>query len=384
MKYSEITVISISVLSSIILSSFGCGDNNNGGICPGDTDLVPNLVEDETDLDTFKVASLSINALNKLGAQTERDTQVQAHFSDFIEYRIYVSDRISYSATCEVYTSQPVTLQRCRVVGCDDQNPCPEGYSCMFQDCRPTWKTCTGDDDCPGGIMVCEAGYCVSPPCCTNPPCREGELDSCPKGFECTKSKSFPLEVNSVSFKGLKGGEVKLEPKENGNIEPRLINELAFQDGNKIEIQVDSSEGQWSYPAFSMEMDVPEDVVMTRFDKITNPVLEESPSLNLAVDREDPLWISWVPGNGDYMVFTLTPKAGTETPYGKLRCVTFDDGCLRVPAEALDHLALDKATNFKMKLDRHLNRIWSKKTGGTTDAAALVDLSFSLEAVVGR
>ena len=80
--------------------------------------------------------------------------------------------------------------------------------------------------------------------------------------------------------------------------------------------------------------------VLTRFGDITSPNLAEGPKLGLSVNRVEPLWISWEPGDGDYMVFSLTPGTGTLTKFAKLRCVTMDDGCLQIPGSALGHLAL--------------------------------------------
>ena len=108
------------------------------------------------------------------------------------------------------------------------------------------------------------------------------------------------------------------------------------------------------------------------------------PSTSLAVDRADPLWIQWEADGGDFMVISITPYKGTQTEFGKLVCVTEDDGCLNIPASALGHMALDRATNFKFRIGRYNREVWSLQEGDDVLAAADVEVSAVLESVVGR
>ena len=109
-----------------------------------------------------------------------------------------------------------------------------------------------------------------------------------------------------------------------------------------------------------------------------------SAKINVVDERTAPFWVRWTPGDGDYMVFKLSPGDGSDTPWGALRCITFDDGCLEVPGAALGQLALDKATNFRLRLERHQVVSWSEEVDGLTKAAAIVDVSAVLEGTVGR
>jgi len=84
------------------------------------------------------------------------------------------------------------------------------------------------------------------------------------------------------------------------------------------------------------------------------------------------------------MVISLTPNAGTLTEFGKLVCVTEDDGCLNIPAWALSQMALDQATNFKFRIGRYNREVWSLQEGDDVLAAADVEASAVLEAVVAR
>jgi len=151
-----------------------------------------------------------------------------------------------------------------------------------------------------------------------------------------------------------------------------------------VTVTVATEGGERDFPSFSAVVRAPAMPVITHFSGIDDPVMEESPPIGLAVDRTTPLDIAWEAGDGDFMTMVLSPGTGSETPYGKLVCTTEDDGCLRVPSAALGHLALDRAVNFKMRLTRHNRTVWTLEEDGEVLAAADVEASATLEAVVAR
>lgn len=201
---------------------------------------------------------------------------------------------------------------------------------------------------------------------------------------QVTTGEPVALDVSQVTVGGLNGGELVLEPSgDPPKIGPELLDGRAF-DADQVSFDVESAGGDTDFPAFSDELPAPDPVIITRLGDRDNPDLTQGPSINISIDRTEPLEVHWVPGNGDYFEFKIIPGSGSDTQYMKLRCITFDDGCLSVPADALVYLVPDKATNFQLKAERHNFVLHSIKDGDVTQAAALIDVSSVLEATVLR
>ncbi|RME22571.1 MAG: hypothetical protein D6806_12795 [Deltaproteobacteria bacterium] len=193
------------------------------------------------------------------------------------------------------------------------------------------------------------------------------------------------LFVNKVVVSGLAGGEVTMQPEaENPRMNPVVLQGRAYGEGDVMFDVTSRDEAGW-FPAFTETIQAPEPLVVTQLEDRPDPDLSQGPSIGIDSMRVNDLVVKWVPGGGDYFEFKLIPGAGTETPYAKLRCVTRDDGCLHVPAAAVAALALDKASNFQMKMERHyfkLHPIYDDS--GQLQAAVLLDVSSAVEATVLR
>lgn len=202
--------------------------------------------------------------------------------------------------------------------------------------------------------------------------------------LQVTTGDPIPLNVTQVTVGGLAGGDLVLEPAgDPPKISPELIDGRAFA-GEAVSFTIESGAGATDFPAFSEELPAPDPVVITRLGDRENPDMSQGPSINISIDRIDPLEVRWKPGGGDYFEFKIVPGSGTDTKYVKLRCITYDDGCLSVPADALVYLVPDKATNFQLKAERHNFVLHPIKDGDLTQAAALIDVSSTLEATVLR
>lgn len=283
----------------------GCGGGKSD--CGPANDLVPNIIPDESDLDTFWVGSLVMDETAVVGSGAEHNTLVAANFYDFTDYRVQVAERIylqDYPA-CEVYTSRQVT---------------------------------TGEP--------------------------------------------VPLGVTQVTFSGLAGGDVVLVPDEFDHIPTELLPQRGF-DAEQVSISVESPEGDADFPAFEEVVAAAPQPVLLAIDKQAVD-LALGPSLGITADRVKDMRIEWQPNGSDYVEFKLIPGTGSETPWGKLRCITFDDGCLVIPADLIAYLASDTASNFDLRLEHHNFVLHSVKQGDVTKAAALIDSSSSLAGTVTR
>jgi hypothetical protein len=194
-----------------------------------------------------------------------------------------------------------------------------------------------------------------------------------------------PLQVQQVVFSGLavEGGLVTLTPDEFRHISPVILPDRAYGVAS-VDIEVTSGTGAEDFPAFSESLPAPEPPVLEGLDGQPGELIATGPSIGIDVNRADPLRVTWQPGSGDYVEVKIIPGAGSATPYAKLRCITFDDGCLEIPGAALGQMALDSATNFRFRLERHNFRLHSESEGGVVKAATLIDLGSTVEGVVLR
>jgi hypothetical protein len=293
-------------LGASCLLALGCGGSEP--ICGPEHDLVPDIIEDDEDLNTFWVASLAVDELKIVGAGAEHTTLIQAHFNDFSEYMVQLAERLEFQdyPACYVYTSRPVT---------------------------------SGDP--------------------------------------------IPLGIEQVTFRGLVGGDLILAPDEFDHIPTELLARRGF-DAATIGIEVASAEGPADFPALTAEIAAPQMPILLSIGDVAPVDLALAPQIGISSSRIEPLEVHWEPSGAEYVEIKILPGAGSATPYAKLRCITFDDGCLEIPAAALSHLALDEATNFQFRIEHHFFVLHAIKQGDQTKAAALIDTSAALEGTVLR
>lgn len=198
-----------------------------------------------------------------------------------------------------------------------------------------------------------------------------------------TSGEPIPLHVDRATFGGLAGGEVVLEPNANEHLPTDLLPQRGF-DAATVTIEIESPGGQGDFPAFSDEIPAPAQPVLLAIGDLTDPDLAAGPSLGIATDRTDHMRVKWEPAGSDYVEIKLLPGAGSATPWGKLRCITFDDGCLEIPAAALSQLAMDEAVNFDFRIEHHFFVIHPIGQGAQPEASALIDTSSTLQGTVVR
>lgn len=199
---------------------------------------------------------------------------------------------------------------------------------------------------------------------------------------QVTTGDHFPMGIDQVTIGGLTGGDLVMTPDPD-RIQPEILNGRAFES-DTVTFDVTSPGGALDFPAFSEELEAPDQVVIKRLGPHKDPDLVAGPSLDITLERTEPLRVEWEAGNGDYFEVKLIPGAGSSTAWQKLRCITFDDGCLEIPAPAINHLALDEATNFQIKVERHNQKMHVIKDGDVTQAIAILDASSWLGGIVGR
>ncbi len=199
-----------------------------------------------------------------------------------------------------------------------------------------------------------------------------------------TTGEQHELTASKVTVGGLVGGDLVMEPVgEPPRIGVEILPGRAFLD-DTVRFQVESGVGATDFPAFQDTLATPDPVVLTQLGDLTNPDLTSRPSIGIDLLRQDPLQVQWEAGNGDVIEFKLIPGEGSDTPYGKLRCITFDDGCLEVPAAAINYLSADMAINFQLKIERQNYALHSVVENGETKGVAIVSVSSVLEGTVLR
>lgn len=199
---------------------------------------------------------------------------------------------------------------------------------------------------------------------------------------QVTSGEPVPLGLTRVTFSGLAGGDVVLEPNEFDQIPPELLPQRGFEAA-QVAISVESPEGDMDFPAFDEEIAAAPQPELLAVDKQAVD-LAQGPELGITSDRIEDMRIEWRPNGSDYVEIVLVPGTGSETPWGKLRCITFDDGCLTIPADLIAYLAADTASNFDLRLEHHNFVLHSIEEGGEIKAAALIDASSSLVGTIRR
>ncbi|NMB75362.1 MAG: hypothetical protein GYA21_09545 [Myxococcales bacterium] len=373
------TLLRISAVVLAVWSFTGCGASDSA--CGPGHDDMPAVVDDDTDLATFWIGTVGVSELNIIGAGAEHTTLVQAHFEDMTDYQVYVAQRTLLSDACFLYEGRPEVLRRCRPVDpCDDTHPCPAPFVCRAGSCFAPHQSCTDDAECDPALRCDrDTGQCDAVRC---------NSESCGTNFACQEGSPTPLRVERVAFTGITwtGGAAELvpDPDKKYRLPPKVLPLRAYA-GTEVGIQVFASgSGEQDYPAFAETLRVPEAPTLTHLDQHSGEALADGPSLGIDEHRTEALTVSWKKGNGDYVEVLLSPGSGSDTPWKKLRCITFDDGCLEIPAEGIALLARDTATNFNFKIERHSFKLVQLLDGTVLRAVGLLDLSAELQGVVGR
>ena len=201
-------------------------------------------------------------------------------------------------------------------------------------------------------------------------------------GLRVDSGTQQTLYANSVTINGLQTDNLTLTKNGNGTFSPEFLDGRAYTN-SPVSFIVESDNGDSDFPSFTDQVAPLDFPILTRVGDLKSLDLSSSPSLGISVDRLDPLSIQWESSDATYVEFILSPGAGTETKWIYLRCIAFDDGCLEVPAEALNYLAPDKCTNFNFTFARH-NFKYQQVGADNKKAVVLIDSSSALKAIVFR
>ncbi len=375
MRFVRLSIIfHLSILLFVLCNSGCAADDKIPPYGPGH-DGVPDIIGDESIYDTYWFARIEVSELNRLSGQDAgHDSVVSAYFTDFTHYRVRLADVIPFSDACYVYTGMPSDVKFCRPnQSCSPDLACPETFECVDDNCVPKIYTCSEQQPCPG-ILACQDNLCRLPECLEN---------TCAEPFECLAGPRLPLQVEKMIFSGLSGGGLELYPSSVGRFQDILPGRVFEQP--RLTVQAVSPPYQdRSFPAFIEKIQAPDAPVVTRLNNVQDPNLAVSFSMGIGLERAESLIVEWKPGDADYMEIKIIPGAGSKTPFAKLRCITYDDGGLEIPVEAINYLALDEATNFRFKLERHYFVEHPIMENDTLKAMALLDAGSVLESTVLR
>ncbi|HEV8320241.1 MAG TPA: hypothetical protein VG389_01410 [Myxococcota bacterium] len=168
-------------------------------------------------------------------------------------------------------------------------------------------------------------------------------------GIPVQTGSPAPLLVDSVT---LSGGELDaplaLAPAMPGGSDGRwgtgALTDLVL-GGPELALTIDvySPGAAGAFPGFSLTLPTPADPVVT------------SPDMTSYVPMDRDLVARWEPGgNGDLMELSLRPVLPVgDTRVWQLLCYTRDDGCHRVPVEAVQWVTSIGATDYNFELTRH-------------------------------
>jgi hypothetical protein len=361
------------VVLSLFMAACG-GDGDSGGVCGSENDLVPSIIDD-ADLATFKIGKIGIEERQILsGNDVGHTTLVQAHFSDFYNFRVMLADRKVFSEACFVYVSLEVVDEFCRPSAvCGSDQDCPAGSWCHLEKCIPIQKNCSESSEC-DGLLTCQQGLCMWPPC-------DG---GCEEGYSCLSGQPAEMLVAGVSLDGLAAGSLELTTQSDGRIAPQILDGRAFlAETIGIDVAESADQNGMNFFSFSEEISAPEFPELLSIGEHQNPDLVQGVSLGM-VQRSTPLRVEWTAGEGDFVEIKIIPGDDSDTRYQKLRCITYDDGCFEIPASALGHLAQDSAANFQFMFERHHSVVHPIKEGDQVKAAAIIETSSIIEGTVGR
>ncbi|GEM_PF-2003060 len=202
-------------------------------------------------------------------------------------------------------------------------------------------------------------------------------------GQAVTTGSPIPMRVDSVAMQGLVGGTLTMLPDQSNEIPPIILPSRGFTSGS-LEIEVASGAEAGDFPALVESIVAPEFPVLESLGDMSPVDLATAPSIGVAVDRDDPLTLTWTAGESDFIEIQIIPGAGSATPYRKLQCITFDDGCLEIPGAALGLLAQDAVSTFRFRITRHNYMLHLDQAGATVRSATLIETSSSEEGVVLR
>jgi hypothetical protein len=187
------------------------------------------------------------------------------------------------------------------------------------------------------------------------------------------------LNVHQVSISGLKEA-VKLVPGPTGIIPTTLLDKRGFSS-DRITVDVSSGEDPDDFPAFSEQITVPAQPLLTRLGDHEPADLSKNLKIGIALTRAEPLVVEWEPAGSDFVEIIIKPNDGRSTDF-KLRCVTYDDGCLEIPIEAVAQLSYDEAVNFRFRIEHHYYKLLEIREGNQLKAIVQTDVDSVLEGIV--
>ena len=199
----------------------------------------------------------------------------------------------------------------------------------------------------------------------------EEKIDAIPFGEACVAevgrhvidSPPEPIAAGGVVFRGIPAGVITLQMGQSGLFEDELTEGPLFSEdgGEEVEVEVLLDPSDSAFPPFELKVKEPPSVEMR--------VIETASDGSLRVE--------WEPFSSTYFEIVLTAQTGDPNlPTNRLRCLTEDDGCQVIAADAIEWLLSQGADEATVRLKRHVLAHTAPAQGALAELDAMRTLEF--------
>lgn len=226
----------------------------------------------------------------------------------------------------------------------------------------------TASDRTLGSIQSREPAACCGVTTCflltgnPAPVCREPSMGACGTGPACKIGETCvedacmpcvagPLRIKAASIDGLAGDDaISLDPVGDGGDKWTKggLEAPLFDPSTTLTLQVEGDPGAGFLPSYSQTLDSPDPLEMIEPDPTASPQLPGQIDLK----------VKWKPGNGHWVEAVVQ----VDDPGGDVSdaavCLAHDDGCMTVPAGAIDTIIQGAPADAKVELS--VRRVISK------------------------
>ena len=185
-------------------------------------------------------------------------------------------------------------------------------------------------------------------------------------GRPTTTGETVPLTVESILIDSKSSGEYAIEEDEQGRYFIGLADDFFSEaGGERITATITSQNGDENFPPFA------------------ESILAPAPLVNVtaAVTSSGSLKTEWPEGDSTYIEIVLrTIDANDEAGENRIRCFYLkDDGCIDIPAAAIDWLNMEGAERLKVRMERHTLKIANPAENAIVEIDAMRSIEFVIE-----
>lgn len=197
--------------------------------------------------------------------------------------------------------------------------------------------------------------------CGAGPACQSGQ--TCVEDA-CVRCVSGPLRIKAASIDGLAGNDGAIDLDAVGDNGDKWtkggLDTPLFDPSKTLTLQVEGDTADGFLPSYSQTLESPEPLEMIEPDPTASPQLPGQIDLK----------VKWKPGNGHWVEAVIR----VDDPGGAVSdaaiCLAHDDGCMVVPAGAIDTIM--EGAPADAKLDLSVRRVISKTEQPSADDADTV------------